>query len=101
MRSRSGMSRRDAKQLAAAIENLLGEASWLLSHAEALGDYGRRDESAAEIRRAALCEEQVACLLESAGRAAEAIVHRISAASCHEQLEQYAQAVTLLRAAQS
>ena len=64
--------------MAAAIEHLLGEASWLLSHAEALGDYGRRDESAAEIRRAALCEEQVACLLESAGRTAGVATPAIS-----------------------
>jgi hypothetical protein len=80
---------------------MLGEASWLLSHAQALADYGRREEAAAELARAALCEEQVACLLEADGQELEAAVHRVSAASCYEQLGQYARAVTLLRAALS
>ena len=86
---------------ASALDKLLGEASWLLSHAEALADYGRKEEAAAELARAASCEEQVACWLDAAGREQEAVVHRISAASCHEQLGQYTQAVTLLRAALS
>jgi hypothetical protein len=51
--------------------------------------------------RAASCEEQVACWLDAAGREQEAVVHRVSAASCYEQLGQYSRAVTLLRAALS
>jgi hypothetical protein len=89
------------KPSVAMIEKLLGEASWLLSHAEALADYGRAQEAAAELVRAADCEEQVACLLDAVGREQEAVVHRVSAASCHEQLGQEARAVTLLRAALS
>jgi hypothetical protein len=83
------------------LEKLLGEASWLLSHAEALGDYGRKEEAEVELGRAASCEEQVASLLDAAGREEEAVVHRVSAASCREELGQYARAVTLLRAALS
>jgi hypothetical protein len=83
------------------LEKLLGEASWLLSHAEALADYERPEEAAVELARAASCEEQVACLLDAAGHEQEAVVHRVSAASCHEQLGQYTRAVTLLRAALS
>ena len=87
------------KQSESALDKMLGEASWLLSHAEALADYGRKEESLAELARAAGCEEQVACWLDAAGREQEAVVHRVSAASCYEQLGEYARAVTLLRAA--
>src|SRR5438874_2548607 len=80
------------------IERLLGEASWLLSHAQALGDYGRKDEAAAELARAAAVEEQVACLLEASGQEQEAAIHRVSAASCSEELGEFARSVTLLRA---
>lgn len=83
------------------LDAMLGEASWLLSHAEALADYGREAEADAELQRAASCEEQIAYLLDAAGRDMEAVTHRVSAASCYEQLKQYARAATLLRAALS
>jgi tetratricopeptide (TPR) repeat protein len=83
------------------LDKMLGEASWLLSHAEALADYGREDEAANELARAAKCEEEVACGLDAAKREPEAAVHRVSAASCYQQLGEYARAVTLLRAALS
>ena len=95
------MDRPKVKLSEAALDKLLGEASWLLSHAQALADYGRTEEATAELARAARYEEQVACWLDAAGRAQEAAVHRVSAASCYEQLEEYTQAVTLLRAALS
>ena len=95
------MRRPKGKPYESELERLLGEASWLLSHAEALVDYGRAEEATSELARAARCEEQVACLLDAAGREQEAVVHRVSAASCHEQLGQYTRAVTLLRAALS
>jgi hypothetical protein len=83
------------------LERLLDEASWLLSHAQALADYGRQEEAAAEWARAADAEEQVASLLEAAGQGQEAAIHRVSAASCHEKLGQLSRAVTLLGAALS
>jgi hypothetical protein len=95
------MSRPKTKPSATLIDRMLGEASWLLSHAQALADYGRREEAAAELARAATCEEQVACLLDAAGQGREAAIHRVSAASCHEKLGQFPRAVTLLRAAQA
>lgn len=91
------MSRPKTKPSARLIDKILGEASWLLSHAQALDDYGR-EEAAAELARAADCEEQVACLLEADGQEQEAAIHRVSAASCHEKLDQYTRAVTLLAA---
>jgi hypothetical protein len=93
------MPRPKTKPTASLIERLLGEASWLLSHAQALADYGRPEEAAVERARAAACEEQVACLLEAAGREREAAIHRVSGAACHEQLGQYTRRVTLLGAA--
>ncbi len=95
------MSRRSDKQLNERIDEMLAEASWLLSHAEALSAYDRTKEAPVEWARAAACEEQVACLLEAANRQGEAAIHRVSTASCHERLGQFAQAVTLLRAALS
>ena len=95
------MRRSQVKPSISALDKMLGEASWLLSHAEALAEYGRKDEAAIELARAAGCEEQVACWLDAAGREQEAVLHRVSAASCYEQLGQYTRAVTLLRAALS
>jgi hypothetical protein len=92
------MPRSKGKASAALIDHMLGEASWLLSHAQALTDYGRKDEASAEWERAAQCEEQVACLLDSDGQELEAAIHRVSAASCYEKRGQYTRAVTLLRA---
>jgi hypothetical protein len=90
-----------SKSLAPMIDRMLDEASWLLSHADALAGYGRQAESLAELARAAICEEQVACLLEADAQDSEAAIHRVSAASCHEKLGQSARAATLLRAALS
>jgi hypothetical protein len=91
----------EASQPEPLLDRLLGEASWLLSHAEALGDFGSKVEADAELSRAASCEEQVASLLDAAGREREAVIHRVSAASCREQLGEYGRAVTLLRASLS
>jgi len=95
------MPRAKGKGVAPLIDQLLGEASWLLSHAQALTDYRREEEASAEWGRAAACEEQLACLLEAADQEREAAIHRVSAASCSEKLGQHARAVTLLRAALS
>jgi hypothetical protein len=95
------MNRSKVKATPTPLDKLLDESSWLLSHAESLADYGRKDEAAQELARAASCEEEVASLLDAADREAEAAVHRVSAASCHEQLGHFARAVTLLRAAMS
>ncbi len=95
------MPRSKGKLAPSRIEEMLDEASWLLSHAQALADYRRPEEAASEYARAASCEEQVAGLLDADGQDLEAAIHRVSAASCYEKLGQYAQAVTLLRAALS
>jgi hypothetical protein len=95
------MEHAKGKATASLVDRLLGEASWLLSHAQALSDYGRKEEASAEWARAAACEEDVACLLEADGQEREAAIHRVSAASCTEKLGQFARAVTFLHAALS
>jgi hypothetical protein len=85
--------------MAAFIEQMLDEASWLLSHAQALADYRRPDDAAAEWARAAVCEDQVACLLQADGQKLEAAIHWVSAASCYETIGQAVRAVPLLCAA--
>ena len=80
------------------LDTLLDEASWLLSHAQALSDYGREQEAAVEWLRAANSEEQIAYLLDVVERETEAVVHRVSAAACYEHLGEFAKAATLLRA---
>lgn len=95
------MPRPKGKPAAALLDRMLDEASWLLSHAQALADYRRPEEAARELARAATCEEQVACLLEADNQDQEAAIHRVSAASCQEKLGEHVRAVTLLRAALS
>jgi hypothetical protein len=82
-----------------ALERLLDEASWLLSHAQPFADYGRPEEAAAECARAADAGQQVACLLEADGREQDAAIHLVGAASYQEKLGQLSRAVTLLRPA--
>jgi hypothetical protein len=95
------MTRPKSKTAPDLIDKMQGEASWLLSHAQALTDYGRAEEAAAEWARASACAEEVACLLDTEGQEREAAIQRVSAASCHGKLGQHARAVTLLRAALS
>ncbi len=95
------MPRAKAKTRTTLLERMQGKASWLISHAQALGDYGLHEEECAELARAAMCEEQVACLLERNGQERDAAIHRVSAASCYQQIGQFTRAVTLLRAALS
>ena len=68
------------------LDKLLGEASWLISHAQALADYGKTEEVKVELEKAANYEEEAAFLLDAIGRQEEATLHRVSAATCHEQL---------------
>jgi hypothetical protein len=91
------MARPKGKSSTSLLEQMLDEACWLLSHAQALEDYGRADEAAAEWARAASCEEQVACLLDADGQELEAAIHRVSAAWCCKKLGQPVRGATLLR----
>jgi hypothetical protein len=94
------MGRPKVRPSAELIDTVLGEASWVLSHAQALEDEGR-EEAPAEWARAAVCAEQAASLLDASGQSLEAAIQRVSAASCLERVGEYSRAVTLLRAALS
>jgi hypothetical protein len=83
------------------LEAMLGNTSWLVSHAMALNEEGRAQEAETEWLRAGQHEEQVACLLEAEGHDTEAGVHHVSAASCYARVHDYVRAVTLLRSALS
>lgn len=83
------------------IDSLVGEASWLLTHADGLTFEARHEEAQAEWQRAADSAGQAACLLDAAGRHAEAAVQRVSAASCLSKVGRHVEAVSLLRAALS
>jgi hypothetical protein len=83
------------------LEDMLSKTSWLVSHAMALTDQGSSEEAGSEWLRAAIHEEQVACLLEAEGHDLEAAVHHVSAASCYVRVERYVRAVALLRSALS
>ena len=93
------MARAKRKPYPALTDRVLGDASWFLSHAMALEDQRKVDESAAEYGRAAECAEQAACLLDADKQHLEAAIHRVSAASCFEKIGQYTRAVTLFHAA--
>jgi hypothetical protein len=84
-----------------ALERVLDDVSWLLSHAQALAEYGRQEEATAEWARAATAKEYVVYLLGADGPEQGAAIHRVTAPSCQEKLEQFSRAVTLLRAALS
>src|SRR5208283_327603 len=56
LRRNEQMPRSKGKVSATLIDQMEGEASWLLSHAQALTDYGRQEEAAVEFGRAAACE---------------------------------------------
>ena len=60
------------------IESFLDHASWLISHAGAMDESGESEKANSEWMKAARCAEEVACLLENAGRETEAAVQRVS-----------------------
>ncbi|MBI3407554.1 MAG: hypothetical protein HY040_04265 [Planctomycetes bacterium] len=93
------MKRNNGKTKPPLLKKALDEASWLLSHAEALSDYGRADDAVLEWGRAAAAEEEAACLLEERGSDTEAALHRVSAAACLLRIGNYPHAATHLRAA--
>lgn len=83
------------------LQEILGDASWHVSHAMGLAGFAPRRDVATAWLQAASKEEQAAFMLEAEGRELEAAVHRISAASCLEEVEEYQRALTLLHAALS
>jgi hypothetical protein len=81
------------------IAALMTRKTAVLSKARVLTDMGMRESAQPLWETAASFEEQIAPLLETLGRAHEAAVHRISAASCYRQAGQFSRAANLFQAA--
>lgn len=85
--------------LAAEVDHLSGEASWFISHGQAMEDEGRGFAAVTDFAESAWREERLSVLLDALGREREAIVHRISAASCYAKAGNDTRAASLYRAA--
>ena len=75
--------------------------SEILSKAQALWEVGMTETAQPLWLSAATYEEYIAPMLDALGRELEGAIHRISAASCYEQVGHLSRAVNLYRAALS
>jgi hypothetical protein len=82
-----------------AIQTLMAEKTRLLTQAQTLDELGMQEAARPLWREIAGREERIAPLLDMLGREREAAVHRISAASCYERVDDYPLAANLYRAA--
>ena len=87
------------KRLKLELEHLSGEASWFISHEHAMEDEGRTFASVTDFAESAWREERLSALIDALGREREAVIHRISAASCYEKAGDDTRAANLYRAA--
>jgi hypothetical protein len=83
----------------AELREMMAEKSRLLMQAQTFADIALQETARPLWVSAGSLEERIAPLLDALGRAAEASLHRISAASCFEQAERFGHAVNLYRAA--
>ena len=93
------MSKFQEKPLPQTVKDLLADKSRILSQAQVFDEMGMPATAQPLWLSAASYEERLAPLLERLGHAAEAALHRISAASCYAKAGQLSQAVNLYRAA--
>ncbi len=77
----------------------MADKTRVLTQAQAFKDMGLAETAKPLWLSAASLEERIAPLLESIGHAADAALHRVSAASCFEQAGEFGRAVNLYRAA--
>jgi hypothetical protein len=78
---------------------MMGEKTRILSKAQTLDEMGMGELAETLWLEAGRSEEEIAPLLEAYGRAREAALHRISAASCYEKAGDRARAANLYQAA--
>ena len=81
------------------VEELMTEASAVLSKAQAFTTMGLSETTQALWAAAASFEERIASLLDAHGESLEAAIHRISAASCYLKAGDPSRATNLYRAA--
>jgi hypothetical protein len=93
------MAKAKAKQALALVEELMAEASAVLSKAQALTTMGMGQTAQPLWASAAALQERIAPLLDADGEAREAAVYRMSAASCYEKADDPSRAANLYQAA--
>jgi hypothetical protein len=88
-----------AKRTVTLVEELMTEASFVLSKVQALQAMGTGETAQTLWLSAASMQERIAPLLDADGEALEAAVYRMSAASCYEKGGDPSRAVNLYQAA--
>lgn len=95
------MAKAKAKRAVTLVEELMAEASFVLSKAQAFQTMGMGETAQTLWQSAASLQERIAPLLDADKEPLEAAVYRISAASCYEKADDLSRAVNLYQAALS
>jgi hypothetical protein len=93
------MAKAKAKRTVTLVEELMAEASFVLSEAQAFQAMGMAETARTLWLSAASLQERIAPLLDTDGEALEAAIYRMSAASCYEKAGDHSRAVNLYQAA--
>jgi hypothetical protein len=93
------MAAAKAKRTVPLVDELMAEASFVLSKAHAFQTMGMGESAKTLWLSAASLQERVAPLLDAGGESLEAAVYRMSAASCYEKAGDLSRAVNLYQAA--
>src|ERR1700733_7811001 len=93
------MAQAKAKRTLTLVEELMAEASAVLSKAQAFATMGMGEIAQPLWQFAASLQERIAPLLDADGEALEAAVYRLSAASCYEKAGDVSRATNLYQAA--
>jgi hypothetical protein len=93
------MAKEKAKRTLPLAEELMAEASFTLSKAQAFQTMGLKEAAQTLWLSAASLQERIAPLLDAGGEILEAAVYRMSAASCYEKADDPSRAVNLYQAA--
>jgi hypothetical protein len=93
------MGKAKGRRTGTLVEELMAEASAVLSKAQALTTMGMGETAQPLWASAAALQGRIAPLLDADGDALEAAVHRMSAASCYEKAGDPSRAANLYQAA--
>ena len=93
------MAKAKARRTLPLVEELMAEASAILSKAQAFATMGMGQTAQPLWVNAASLQERIAPLLDADGEALEAAVYRMSAASCYDKAGELSRAANLYQAA--
>lgn len=93
------MAKTKAKRAVTLVEELMAQASFVLSKAQAFQAMGMGESAQTLWLSAASLQERIAPLLDAEGETLEASVYRMSSASCYEKAGDPSRAVNLYQAA--